>query len=70
VGENDGIFNPKENEAVYRHLTYDNSKKRYVVVDGPESVHAMFIGNADLLLKRINGPIEIPNVVGGDVIAP
>jgi pimeloyl-ACP methyl ester carboxylesterase len=67
VGENDAIFKPTENEAVYRYLTYDNSKARYVVVDGPESVHDLYIGNAGLLLKRISGQIVIPNVVGDDI---
>jgi len=65
--ENDTLMALVDHAGVYRHLTYDNTRSRYAVVGGPESVHGIHVGNAVLLLKRLEGQVEIPYMIGDDI---
>ena len=58
--EQDLIFRPDEERALYRYLTGDETDERFVVVPSYEAVHETHISNPALLLRCLASSVRIP----------
>ena len=53
--EQDGFVLPSETEALYEHLTGDASRRCFVLIEGPDTTHAMQLSNPARLVDAIAG---------------
>ncbi|MGE5358090.1 MAG: alpha/beta hydrolase [Bacteroidales bacterium] len=58
--EQDIIFRPDEERALYRYLTGDETDERFVVVPSYEAVHDTHISNPALLLRYLAAFVRLP----------
>jgi hypothetical protein len=57
--EQDQIVRPAESMQLYEYLTGDTTGRGFVEVEGPLSVHSMYISDPAVLLAALEGVVRI-----------